>query len=54
MSEKLRTDIEQWWQIGYGTPGRDFDDDGYEAITRDLASRLQDELGPDWEVTWRL
>ena len=40
---------------GHGlSVGIDVDDDGYENFTRDLVSRLQAELGPEWNVTWEL
>ncbi len=56
VSDTTRAEIDQWWQIGYGDsdPGIDVDDDGYENFTRDLVSRLQAELGPEWNVTWEL
>jgi hypothetical protein len=56
VSEATRAAIEEWWQIGYGNsdPRPDLDDEGYEAFTRDLASRLRSELGPDWIVTSEL
>ena len=56
VSEEARAAIEQWWQLGYGDSDAcpNLDDGGYEALTRDLARRLQDELGSEWHVTWEL
>ena len=56
VSDDLRAAIHEWWQAGYGDtdPRPDLDDNGYEQLTRDLASRLRDEAGSDWLISWEL
>jgi hypothetical protein len=56
VSSELRVAVQSWWDSAWGEhdPRPDLDDEGYESLTADLVRQLQDELGPDWIVTYSL